>query len=139
LDIPDASIGRRVGALLFDGVVYVSFFQGFLWLLGSAAEQVPSELRGLMVLPIFATWWLYVSAAEGFLGKTVGKHLFGLEVRRLNGESLGLNLAAKRRLCDLVDFFLSCGLVALVLAQRRRHGQRLGDIVAGTRVVCPFP
>jgi uncharacterized RDD family membrane protein YckC len=139
LGIPDASIGRRIGALLFDGVVYVSFFQGFLWLLSSAAEGVPSELQGLMVLPIFATWWLYVSAAEGFLGKTVGKHLFGLEVRRLNGESLGLNLAAKRRLCDLVDFLLSCGLVALVLALRRRHGQRLGDIVAGTRVVCPFP
>lgn len=139
MEVPDAPIGRRVGALLFDGVVYVSFCQGFLGLLGSVAEWVPSELRGVMVLPIFATWWLYVSAAEGFLGKTVGKHLFGLEVRRLNGKSPDLNVAATRRLFDLVDFLLSCGLVALVLALRRRHGQRLGDIVAGTRVVCPFP
>ena len=139
MEVPDAPIGRRVGALLFDGVVYVSFCQGILGLVADAAELVPSELLGLMVLPVFATWWLYVSAAEGLVGKTVGKHLFGLEVRRLNGKSPGLNVAATRRLFDLVDFLLSCGLVALVLALRRRHGQRLGDIVAGTRVVCPFP
>jgi uncharacterized RDD family membrane protein YckC len=135
----DAAIGRRIGALLFDGVVYVSFFQGFLWLLGAAAERLPAAFQGVMLLLVFATWWLYVSAAEGLLGKTVGKHLFGLEVRRLNGEAVGLALAAKRRSCDVVDLFLSCGLVALVLALRRPHGQRLGDIVAGTRVVCPFP
>ena len=81
---------------------------------------VPSELRGLMVLPVFATWWFYVSAAEGFLGKTVGKHLFGLEVRRLNGRSPGLNVAATRRLFDLVEFLLSCGLVSM---RCERHGQ----------------
>ena len=125
-------IGRRFGALVFDGVVFVSVFQGSLLFLN---ELVPSKFSVVMLPPVLTIWWLYASVTEGFLGKTVGKSLFGLEVRQLNGEKLNFNIAATRRLFDVVDLFLSFGLVGLILVLKGRYGQRLGDLVAGTRVV----
>ena len=55
-------IGRRFGALVFDGVVIVSIFQGFLSVLD---ELVPSEFLILRLLPVFTIWWMYASVTEG--------------------------------------------------------------------------
>jgi uncharacterized RDD family membrane protein YckC len=131
---PLASIGRRFSAHAFDWLSYLAFFCSYLLLFGSLTAEGVLQVQGLRALPLIAGWWLIFAAPEAAFGRTLGKWLFDIQVRQENGEPVTTSLAFKRRLCDVVDFVFSFGIVAAVMSDSRRR-QRLGDRVAGTVVV----
>jgi len=106
------------------------------------------------MLGFFVLSWLYGTVLEAtFNGRTLGKALFGLRVISVDGRPVNGSQAALRnflRLCDLAppisltiffsdlpaasilpSFFV--GLSTMTLTKRM---QRLGDLAAGTMVIC---
>jgi uncharacterized RDD family membrane protein YckC len=88
----------------------------------------------LLFLPILALWILYFPFAESRWGCTAGKLMFDLQVERLDGKRLSFGTCFKRHLVDPVDFSFY-GLPGLLAVRFSATGQRLGDMVAETRVV----
>jgi uncharacterized RDD family membrane protein YckC len=130
---PDADAGlllRRGGALVADALLVATLFGlasvAFRLLAGS---PLPA---GRWLLPV-AYLGHYV-AFEGTFGRTPGKRLLGLVVRERDGSTCGLRAALVRNLLRVVDgaVFYLVGLAVVVLTDGDR---RIGDHVAGTRVV----
>jgi uncharacterized RDD family membrane protein YckC len=78
----------------------------------------------------------YTAVAEGFFGRTLGKHLLGIEVRSIEGgaavswrQSLVRN--AMRVIDELPGLYI-IGLISILVGPKP---QRLGDRLAGTLVV----
>jgi uncharacterized RDD family membrane protein YckC len=78
----------------------------------------------------------YTALAEGFFGRTIGKHLMGIEVRSVEGGSaVTWRQAIVRnamRLIDELPAFYMIGLISILMGPKP---QRLGDRLAGTMVV----
>jgi len=132
---PLASISRRFVSHLFDWFVYFGFAYGYLAIFGSPNQEGALQVEGLLALPVLAAWWIYFAVPEALVGRTLGKWLFDLQVKRISGDEVHAGQAFKRRLCDILDFALSLGFVAFFMAKRLPLRQRLGDLVAGTIVV----
>lgn len=106
------------------------------------------------MLGFFILSWLYGTVLEAtFNGRTLGKALFGLRVISVDGRPINGSQAALRnflRLCDLAPpisltiFFnelpaaslLPSFFVGLSTMTLTRRMQRLGDLAAGTMVIC---
>ena len=73
---------------------------------------------------------LYIIAAEGSLGTTIGKLAFGLHVYALRDRTVGLGRAFARMLLRPVDTLVIGAILSLLPGHRR-----LGDLVSGTVVV----
>lgn len=105
------------------------------------AELARSPLRGdsapLIGFSIFLIYLLYFFLCEGAFSTTIGKFLFSLQVRQLDGRKCTWTSAACRTLWRLVEVnpillgALPAGL-AVYFSKRR---QRIGDMIAGTVVV----
>lgn len=88
---------------------------------------------------LLALWvaleFLYHLAMEWGLGWTVGKKIVGLRVTGLDGRKLTLREALVRNATRIVDGTIPfSGIIGLALILRTPQRQRLGDLVAGTRV-----
>ncbi|MBM4019920.1 MAG: RDD family protein, partial [Planctomycetes bacterium] len=77
----------------------------------------------------------YMAAAEGLLGRTVGKHLAGLEVRSTDGGPVAWRQAVVRNVFRVVDELPAAYLAGLVSILIGPRPQRIGDRVARTLVV----
>jgi uncharacterized RDD family membrane protein YckC len=86
--------------------------------------------RGLLI----GGWFIFMPLAEGIFGCTLGKKLLGLLVVNLEGRKVSLSAAFIRHLADCVDF-LGGGLVGVIVVRATRYHQRIGDILARTRVI----
>jgi uncharacterized RDD family membrane protein YckC len=138
--------GRRVLATIVDAIVIsvMYFVVGLLvaMLFGGAYGgdgQVGFSLNGLPALVLFIllvfSVFLYYTLMEGYLGRTLGKMLFGIKVvREDHGGVPGLGAAALRTVLRLIDGILFYA-VAFVSVQVTEKNQRLGDMVADTLVV----
>ncbi len=96
-------------------------------------ELLPIELIG------FAGVVLYFAVAEVGWGRTLGKALFGLEVRAVSGEKATTGRLVARnvlRLFDWLPTFYFVGTISILVGPRP---QRLGDRAAGTLVVLRTP
>jgi uncharacterized RDD family membrane protein YckC len=138
--------GRRVLATIVDAIVIcvMYFVVGLLVaiLFGGAYGgdgQVGFSLNGLPALILFIllvfSVFFYYTLMEGYLGRTLGKMLFGIMVvREDNGGVPGLGAAALRTVLRIIDGILFYA-VAFVSVQVSEKNQRLGDMVADTLVV----
>lgn len=88
----------------------------------------------IILIPLYLTYCFYF---EWQYGQTPGKIWQNLVVTTTTGEPLGLFASATRNLLRYVDWFPACFLVGWLLARRSPSGQRLGDRIADTVVVCP--
>ena len=100
---------------------------------------VSFSLNGVPALVVFALLFvavfLYYPLMEGYLGRTLGKMLFGIKVvREDNGGVPGLGAAALRTVLRIIDgmFFYAVAFVSVLATQKN---QRLGDMAAHTLVV----
>lgn len=90
---------------------------------------------GIFFILMFVIEWLYPVFFEVLQGATPGKRALGLIVVHLDGSPVGWGASFIRNLLRAVDFLpvlYAVGLISMLLS---RQSQRLGDIVAGTRVV----
>ena len=77
----------------------------------------------------------YFVVLEGVFGATLGKWLLGLRVVQMDGASPGLIKSALRNLLRLVDGLPFLSILGAVLILTSPERTRVGDRVAGTRVV----
>lgn len=125
-----AVVLRRGAALVVDAVLVVTVF-GLVTLASSLLLGV-SLLAWGWTLPV--AYLGYHVLFEGTSGRTPGKRVFGLVVLGRDGLPCDLRAATVRTVLRVVDgaFFYLVGIAAVVLTDGDR---RLGDAVAGTRVV----
>ena len=101
----------------------------------------PPPARDILILQGL---WLavsipYFTLAEALTGQTLGKALFGLEVRRLAGGKPSLGAAFLRNVLRVVDEIPGPYLVGLISIIVGPRPQRLGDRAARTLVVLRRP
>jgi len=88
----------------------------------------------LLFLASIGAWLAYFAGLESGFGQTLGKMVTDVRVVRLDGTRVDFIDCVKRHLLDAVEFQLF-GLPAALIAKYTPTHQRLGDLVAGTRVV----
>lgn len=133
-----ASIGRRIGAFLVDGLLMgtvVVLLTVFLFAAGPRLAR--EEILGIfVVLWAFTIQVVYFTLFEYYWnGQTPGKRLFRLRVYDLSGEHASFITVFTRNTVRLLDFLLLGYLVSLLLIAASERAQRLGDRVAETIVI----
>jgi uncharacterized RDD family membrane protein YckC len=106
-----------------------------------AALFTASRLPGLpdpdRVSVAVVTYLTYFWLQEAIWSNTVGKRLFGLCIRRLNGARCGWGAAFVRTVTRVVEVnpVVLGGLPAALLGAFSRRHQRLGDLLSGCVVI----
>lgn len=81
-------------------------------------------------------WILFTFVLEWISGGySIGKFLLRLRVKKVNGEHLNFRHVVLRWLGNWADFYLTLGLGAGISLLCTNGEQRLGDLLANTRVV----
>ena len=88
-----------------------------------------------LCLGFLLVMFLYFVLLEGLGGATVGKRLMGLRVVDVDGGRAGLIRSVIRNVLRVIDSLPTMGIVGAVLIATRADRARVGDLVAGTRVV----
>ena len=148
IQLESAPFLRRVGAYLVDlgvvtAIVYVAvIILAILVMFVAVAGGLLSESFGALlaiagivlgILALLALYDAYFVYFEYKRGATLGKRLMGLKVVTLEGNKPSLGQCVARDLLRYVDcMLLFPGPIAIALSSKR---QRLGDMVAHTRVV----
>lgn len=132
--LPLASVRSRAYAALLDYGLYVACWFVYIYVFGVPGLEGGYQVTGIRVLPLILLWLLLFPALEGWIGRTIGKGLLGLQVVESSGTDITFRRALKRRIIDPFDFG-GFGVQALIAAGNTSMRQRLGDLWAGTCVV----
>lgn len=115
----NASLGRRLGALLVDWIVAALSAVAL-----TGVKYPPENIRQNLIITAFFVG--EVALLTGLLGTTIGKRLFRLRVEGPDGRPIGVLRAVIRTV------LLALVIPAIIMNEDRRG---LHDIVAGSRVV----
>ena len=118
---------RRIGAYAFDLVTVLLPTWVVLTLLGASGVVFLSVASGVAFV-------LYGTTAEALYGKTLGKHVFGLEVRSLRGR-MTVGKAAARNAPKFFWYIFPLLDLLLALVGSGDPRQRFTDRAIGTTVV----
>lgn len=77
----------------------------------------------------------YYVLLEAYAGATVGKWVVGIRVVDLDGKKPGLVTSLLRNVLRLIDSLPALNILGVILILQSKQNARLGDRVAGTRVV----
>ena len=132
----ETNIGKRILAGLIDYALVLTFFYFFASLVGEPNNEGGYTVTGWpMLIPIF--FWLFMTAGiEQLFGATFGNLTAGLKpisTRGFNRE-LSFGQSIRRHLFDPIDMF-PFGLVGIVIIQKTKKNQRVGDIWGETIVI----
>jgi uncharacterized RDD family membrane protein YckC len=133
-------VGRRIGAMVIDGVLFVAVFVllGLATGGGSASHgHAAIHLGTAGTLVWLGIVYAYHFVCEATTGQTLGKKAVGIRVVSLDGTKASAGAVLVRTLLRLVDSLPILYIVGLVttLATGRERRQRVGDLAAGTTVV----
>jgi len=133
-------VGRRIGALVIDGILLGVLFVVVGLATGgghSGGGKASVHLGGSATLLWLGISLVYFAVCEGTWGQTLGKRLLGIRVVSADGNRASFGQVVGRtvlRVVDALPFFYIVGLIS-VLATGRGRRQRVGDLAAGTYVV----
>jgi uncharacterized RDD family membrane protein YckC len=141
--LPYAGLGSRFLALLIDGVILSAVFFPTTRIVKGAWIMSPSDhawrvgwfISDPLCMIFLLVILVYFVMLEGVFGRTVGKWFLGLRVVRKDDGNPGLLRALLRNLLRLVDALPVFSILGVVLIIRTPEKARVGDLVAGTRVV----
>jgi uncharacterized RDD family membrane protein YckC len=137
-----AGVGSRFLAWLVDVLcVAVVFFMGVLV---AVALEMRREGLGLALIVLwgFTLSWGYFLLFEWlWQGQTPGKRLVGIRVIQWTGTTINFYQAAVRAILRVADALpvphpLGAGLLGIAVAACNRESRRVGDLAAGTLVIC---
>jgi uncharacterized RDD family membrane protein YckC len=134
-----AGPGRRGAAWAIDALLMGTIL-AVCGLIATALAILPG-FRGLGamggMLAAFAIQWFFGAMWEGWTaGRTPGKMALGLRVIRDDGSPVTWREAVLRNLLRGVDALPVFGAVGVASMAIDRQQRRIGDLVAGTLVVC---
>jgi uncharacterized RDD family membrane protein YckC len=127
-----------VDALLFCLVFFpVTRLVKGVWLMSPADHRWVSGwfITDPLCITFLAIMFLYFVFLEGLLGATLGKWALGLRVVNADSHLPGIKAGALRNLLRLVDGLPAFSLLGVMLILRSPERARVGDRVAGTRVL----
>lgn len=137
LEYPIASTGDRILAGIIDAVVQI----GYLLILALLNYNLSLDMDEV-------SWFFLTLPATGyhlgceviFGGKSFGKFIMKMQVIRMDGSVANLSGYILRWALRIVDVWLSLimmapGAVGLIVMSINKHGQRVGDLLAGTTVI----
>jgi len=144
-----ASEVKRILAFLVDWVVTVGMVVLFMGVIGMGGSMIIGILAAalrlgfltILAFPVMAIGWLlaivsmlgYSLLKDGlFGGRSLGKKLLGLKVVAKDGKPCGYMGSLLRNIVYIVPFM---ALVELIMLFVDKEGQRIGDKIAGTKVV----
>ena len=138
-----AGVGPRLAALAIDLVVLSCAFFPVTrvvkgtWVMSAADHHWSSGwfVTDPLCLVFLGVMLLYFVLLEWLAGGTPGKHLLHLRVVRASGGRVGLRRSLLRNVLRVVDGLPTLGLVGAILISLTSERTRVGDLVAGTRVV----
>jgi uncharacterized RDD family membrane protein YckC len=139
LDVDIATVGSRGIAYLLDlsivlsALLLIQLGQVLLGLGGFVPGWLPIAV---LLVAAFALQFGYPIGFEVlWRGRTLGKAVMGLRVVTVEGAPVGFRHAAIRAAAGVFELLATLGFPAIVTSFESRHGQRLGDLAAGTVVV----
>ena len=134
-------LGDRLLAMFLDGILLIPVFALLGIYAGSRWGGLTGNgfsLEGAPALAVIAAAvtiaLIYFIVLEGLLGRTIGKALLGIQVRRSDGSAVSIRHSFIRNLIRPIDA-IGVYLVGLAFALFTRRRQRLGDLAAGTVVI----
>jgi uncharacterized RDD family membrane protein YckC len=134
IDYELAGLGERIVASLIDFGIFI--LVTILCLIGGVSFKAETEFGIVFVVVYAALYVFYDLACEVFMnGQSVGKKVMKIKVMSQDGSQPRLSQYLLRWLFRIVDFGISGGAVALVVAAISDKVQRIGDLVAGTILI----
>jgi len=125
---------RTIAAAIDYAIVFALTFAYFRYF-GTPTDEgyVLHGCTHLFAIP--AMWVVLIPLPEGLFGRTFGKWACDLSVVDLYGRPITSEQAFLRRLLDPIDLLSMFGLVGFFVAKSNPLNQRLGDLVAKSRVI----
>ena len=131
----DKFISRRIIAGIIDYAIIFSLTYFYIYKFGEIDSDGTYRVSGIKTLPIIIFWLIYICVIEVALKSTLGNYIVGLKPVDLHtNKSITFKQSFLRHLVDLLDMMLF-GVVAIIIIKRSKEGQRLGDLLAKTKVV----
>lgn len=135
-----AGAGARLAAFLIDLAVQVLLIVAvaitLLWFFGRLVldSNALGVLVGITMVSVFLIWFGYFIFCEITMrGQSLGKRVFGLRVIRDNGQPLGAFQSVVRGVIRGSVDMMYVGLFVILFSKKHK---RLGDMAAGTIVIC---
>jgi len=136
LDFAMAGVASRLLARLIDSIMLLFVFYALMIVMVVLSVSNPTLALILAIVIGFALVFVYPMVIESrWNGRTVGKYAMGLRVVTTEGGPVRLSHTAIRSMLQLIDILVTAGGAAVVAAISSEHGQRLGDMAAGTYVI----
>ncbi len=132
-----AGLASRAAAYGIDFLVMAAIAVALFFASLLAGVTLRGFALAVFFVGAFLLQWGYFTVCEWrFSGRTVGKRLLGLRTIDEAGVRIDFFQALMRNLLRLLDALPGPYLVGLVTALLTTRRQRLGDLLAGTVVVC---
>lgn len=126
---------RRIFAGFIDYTIILSISFIYISIFGKMNDDGEYSVTGIKTLPILVFWFIYLCLIETFLNATLGNYIVKLKPVDLNtGKEINLKQSFLRHCVDIIDMF-AFGIVAIIIIKNSEKSQRLGDLLAKTKVV----
>lgn len=125
----------RAVAAASDYAIYGALYFAYVRFFGTETDDGYKVEGCTHLLALVLAWFVLLPLPEGLFGQTFGKWVCDLRVVSLSGGAATFGQAVRRRVLDPIDLLSFFGLVAFIVAKNNPMSQRLGDLVARTRVV----
>jgi len=136
-----SSLFRRIGAYIIDSIILIIPFVLFIFLIilerniaGTASLTTTPVMLAVISLGT-SIQFLYFTILEWYFGTTIGKKLFGLRVVDEDIGKMSFIQSAARNSGRYADMLLGFYIISIALISRSPSRKRIGDYIAGTRVV----
>ncbi|MBP0613479.1 RDD family protein [Chryseobacterium sp. cx-311] len=128
-------ITRRFIAGAIDYTVILVLTYIYLQIIGEVSPDGTYSVTGWKTVPVLLFWLMYLCLVEVTLDSTLGNYIAGLQaVDLVTEENLTFKQSFLRHSVDYLDMMF-CGIVAVIIIKNSRESQRLGDLLAKTKVV----
>ncbi|MFD0794553.1 RDD family protein [Mucilaginibacter litoreus] len=138
IDYELAGLGERIVASLIDYGIFLFIYLASIIL--GVSLKLEDITTGIVVIIYFALYVFYDLICEiAMNGQSVGKKVMKIRVMSADGNRPRISQYLLRWIFRIIDFGISGGTVALVVAAISERTQRIGDLVAGTVLIRTVP
>lgn len=128
------NLKKKIYATILDYGIYLLALYAYILFVGEDNQDGEQSVSGLLILPVFISWFIYFVVIEASYGATLGHQSFNLKVLTLDRKGIEFKHALKRHLLDPIDIFFY-GIPAIITIKNSDKHQRIGDMWANTIVI----